>query len=76
METAGSEDCLKSENNNGILNSEIVENGDRFSITKQDALTLSAMAVLSLMAALDGTSISVALPVFHPSLSVTKHVHL
>lgn len=76
MEISGSEDCQKSDSNNGILHSEVVENADEFAITKHDALTLSAMAILSLMAALDGTSISVALPVFYSALSVIKLVHL
>jgi hypothetical protein len=76
MEISCPEGCQKDDNKNGILNSKIVENGDNFSITKQDILMLSAMAILSLMAALDGTSISVALPVFHPALSIIKHFYL
>lgn len=81
MEMSCPEDCQRDDKKTGIFNSQIVEkgdnleNGDKFSITKQDTLTLSAMAILSLMAALDGTSISVALPVFHPALSVIKRVY-
>lgn len=70
MDISCPEDCQKDNNKNEILNSDIAENGDKFCITKPDILTLSAMAILSLMAALDGTSISVALPVLHPALSV------
>jgi hypothetical protein len=75
MEISGPKDCQKNNSKNEVLNADIVENGEKFSITKQDILTLSAMAILSLMAALDGTSISVALPVLHPALSVIKHVY-
>jgi hypothetical protein len=75
METSCPEDCQKDNDKNGILSSDIVENGDNFSITKQEILTLSAMAILSLMAALDGTSISVALPVLYPTIVVMKHVY-
>lgn len=75
MEMSCLEDCQRDDKKTGIFNSQIVENGDKFSITKQDTLTLSAMAILSLMAALDGTSISVALPVFHPALPVIKRVY-
>lgn len=75
MEIACPEDCERDNNKNEIFNPDVVEDGDRFSITKQETLTLSAMAILSLMAALDGTSISVALPVIHPAPSIIKHVH-
>lgn len=71
-----SDDCQTDDNKNECVTTEIVKNGERFSITKKDILTLSAMAILSLMAALDGTSISVALPVFHPALSVIQHLDL
>lgn len=57
----------ESDNKNGVINEESIGSETKFSISKQDALILLAMASLSLMAALDGTSISVALPVSHPS---------
>jgi hypothetical protein len=63
METQKSQHCYKSDNENGIVNEEDIGSESKFSISKQDTLTLLAMASLSLMAALDGTSISVALPV-------------
>jgi hypothetical protein len=75
MEASCPEDCQKDNIKNGILNSDIVGNGDKFSIAKQDMLTLSAMAILSLMAALDGTSISVALPVLHSTHLVIEPVY-
>lgn len=50
-------------NKNQFVNEQEIESDAKFSISKQDALVLLAMACLSLMAALDGTSISVALPV-------------
>ncbi|KAJ5564613.1 hypothetical protein N7513_000855 [Penicillium frequentans] len=71
MEIPCSEDCQKDEKKNGIFISQIAQNEDKFTITKQDILTLSAMAILSLMAALDGTSISVALPIMSHELGGT-----
>lgn len=71
MEIPCSEDC-QDEKKDGVFISQTVQNEDKFTITKQDTLTLSAMAILSLMAALDGTSISVALPVLNPAIFVIK----
>jgi hypothetical protein len=64
METPKSQHCYKSDNEYGIVNEQDIGSEAKFSISKQDTLTLLAMGSLSLMAALDGTSISVALPVF------------
>ncbi|KAJ6000062.1 hypothetical protein N7481_000471 [Penicillium waksmanii] len=44
---------------------------DSYTLLKQDALMLLALACLSLMAALDGTSISVALPVISEELNAS-----
>jgi hypothetical protein len=63
MEMPKSQHCYKSDNENGIVNEQDIGSEAKFRISKQDTLTLLAMASLSLMAALDGTSISVALPV-------------
>lgn len=67
MEDSTAQDWHESDNKNGVVNEESIRSETNFSISKQDALILLAMASLSLMAALDGTSISVALPVSHPS---------
>jgi hypothetical protein len=63
METSTPQDWHESDKNNGLVNKEDIGSEARFSISKQDGLILLAMASLSLMAAVDGTSISVALPV-------------
>ncbi|KAJ5884196.1 hypothetical protein N7504_011768 [Penicillium tannophilum] len=70
MEIPCSEDC-QDEKKDGVFISQTVQNEDKFTITKHDTLTLSAMAILSLMAALDGTSISVALPIMSHELGGT-----
>ncbi|KAJ6092198.1 hypothetical protein N7467_004167 [Penicillium canescens] len=71
METPKSQHCYKSDNENGIVNEQDIGSEAKFSISKQDTLTLLAMASLSLMAALDGTSISVALPIMSHELGGT-----
>ena len=62
------QDRSRSDEKDQIVNEQSIESEVKFSISKQDALVLLGMAILSLMAALDGTSISVALPVsqFNP----------
>jgi hypothetical protein len=65
MKTPNPQNWHTSDNINGIVNEQDIGSEAKFSISKQDALMLLAMASLSLMAALDGTSISVALPVPH-----------
>lgn len=64
METSTSELWNESNKKYGIITEESIGSDTKFSLSKQDKLILLAMASLSLMAALDGTSISVALPVF------------
>lgn len=56
-------DWHNSDHKNEFINEQEIGREIKFSISQQDILVLLAMASLSLMAALDGTSISVALPV-------------
>jgi hypothetical protein len=72
METLNPQHLHKSDDKDEIVNCQDIEREAQFSIPKQDALSLLAMGSLSLMAALDGTSISVALPVFIQSISHQK----
>lgn len=53
--------------------SETVE--DEFRLTKKQTLSFAAMMCLSLMAALDGSSISVTLPVSNLSYQITSHAY-
>jgi hypothetical protein len=62
MVTQNPQDWCRNDKN-GIVNEQDIGSEIKFSISKQDGLMLLAMASLSLMAALDGTSISVTLPV-------------
>ncbi|KAJ6178052.1 hypothetical protein N7519_008513 [Penicillium mononematosum] len=61
MVTPNPQDWCRNDKN-GIVNEQDIGSETKFSISKQDGLMLLAMASLSLMAALDGTSISVTLP--------------
>ena len=63
IHVSNEQDWHNSDYNNDFVNKQEIGRGIKFSISKHDILVLLAMASLSLMAALDGTSISVALPV-------------
>lgn len=63
IHVSNEQDWHNSDNKNDLVNEQEIGKEIKFSISKQDILVLLAMASLSLMAALDGTSISVALPV-------------
>jgi hypothetical protein len=67
METPTPEPWHEDDIKNGVISEHSVESTTKFSFSKHDGLLLLAMASLSLMAALDGTSISVALPVSNQS---------
>ncbi|KAJ5142161.1 hypothetical protein N7526_003156 [Penicillium atrosanguineum] len=71
METPTSEFEHESDKKQGFVVEQVIESQPKFSISKQDGLILLAMASLSLMAALDGTSISVALPTMSHELGGT-----
>lgn len=75
METPNPKDWDKSNNKNENFNEQDMGRETKFSLSKQDTLMLLAMASLSLMAALDGTSISVALPVSYPVSVSSKCVY-
>ncbi|KAJ5669517.1 hypothetical protein N7462_010587 [Penicillium macrosclerotiorum] len=71
MEIPNPQHWHKSDNKNEIVNEQEMGRETKFSISKQDILILLSMASLSLMAALDGTSISVALPTISHELGGT-----
>ncbi|OJJ95793.1 hypothetical protein ASPACDRAFT_81835 [Aspergillus aculeatus ATCC 16872] len=71
MKASNPPDKHTSDNIDELVNGQDDGGETEFSISRQDALMLLAMASLSLMAALDGTSISVALPTISQDLGGT-----
>ncbi|OQE31348.1 hypothetical protein PENSTE_c001G07313 [Penicillium steckii] len=71
IHVSNEQDWHNSDNKNDLVNEQEIGKEIKFSISKQDILVLLAMASLSLMAALDGTSISVALPTMSHELGGT-----
>jgi hypothetical protein len=66
MEAITAQEISEFDTKNALVRETKAENGSVHSLSKQELLVLLGLASLSLMAALDGTSVAVALPVSRP----------
>ncbi|KAJ5761368.1 hypothetical protein N7533_003407 [Penicillium manginii] len=69
MEAITAQEISEFDTKNALVRETKAENGSVHSLSKQELLVLLGLASLSLMAALDGTSVAVALPIIAQDLN-------